>query len=42
VKGGKLTVQLEVTENKEFLNIQLIGPAEHVFDGTIELTTSNV
>ena len=42
VKGGKLSVHLEVTERKEFVNIQLIGPAEHVFDGTIELTTSNV
>jgi diaminopimelate epimerase len=42
VKGGKLTVQLEATENKEFVNIQLIGPAEHVYDGTIELNASDV
>ena len=42
MKGGKLTVQLEATENKEFVNIQLIGPAEHVYDGTIELNASDV
>jgi diaminopimelate epimerase len=35
--GGKLTVKFEQPEKGKFNNIFLIGPAEKVFDGTIEI-----
>ncbi len=36
-KGGKLQVAFERTGDSDFVDIYLIGPAQHVFDGQIEL-----
>lgn len=37
VEGGKLKVSFEVDENKKFSKVFLNGPAELVFEGTIEI-----
>jgi diaminopimelate epimerase len=36
-KGGKLQVSFERTGDSDFVDIYLIGPAQHVFDGEIQL-----
>lgn len=37
-KGGKLQVSFERTGDSDFVDIFLIGPAAHVFDGEIDLS----
>ncbi len=37
VEGGELTIDFNIVDNEHFNNIWLIGPATHVFDGTIDL-----
>lgn len=36
-RGGKLTVEFDRVDEDEFRNIWLCGPAEKVFEGTVEL-----
>jgi diaminopimelate epimerase len=35
--GGNLTVEFERSENDTYHNIWLCGPAERVFEGTLEI-----
>ena len=36
-RGGKLNVSFKSSENQHFTEIYLIGPASHVYDGTIDI-----
>lgn len=40
-RGGTLEIEYNKTENMQFNNIWLCGPAQFVYTGTIEIATSN-